>query len=77
LSTENISFGGKVARRRWKIDFAGVLMLRHLIFSGMYSPGRRSRRKRRSLFRRESCTAKMEEMACRCVDIFMSFDFFH
>jgi hypothetical protein len=44
----------------------------------MYRTGRRSRRrrKRRSLFRRESCTAKMEEMACRCVDIFIAFDFF-
>jgi hypothetical protein len=38
----------------------------------MYSTGRRSRRrKRRSLSRRESYTEKMEEMACRCVDIFI------
>jgi hypothetical protein len=64
---------GYVTRRRWKIGFAGVLILRHLIFSGMYSTGRRRsrRRKRRSLFRRESCTVKMEELACRCVDIFI------
>jgi hypothetical protein len=32
LSTEKTSLRGNVARRRWKIDFACVLILRHLIF---------------------------------------------